>query len=73
MQAQMQCLKRESEKSRTKRTEEDHASRVGYLAGPAVDHVNMGWCGRCCQRLGKINREEMELKKERVHEGKENQ
>lgn len=73
MQAQMQFLKRESAKATTKRNEEDHASRVGYLVGPAVDRVNMGWHGRCCQGLGKINGEEMELKKERVHEGEETQ
>ena len=56
-----------------KRTGDEHTSRVGFFVGPVVDKVNMGWYEKIIKQLGKIADEDIELKKQAVYEGSENE
>ena len=50
-----------------------HTNRLGYIVGPILDRVNMEWYERTFKRLEKLNNGELELKKDIVYKGGENQ
>ena len=71
MQNQIEFLQNEQIKITEKRTGNEHTSRVGYLVGPIVDRANMKWYEQTCKNIGKVNGDEIELKKELVYKGNE--
>ena len=56
-----------------KRTEDEHANRVGCVIGPVAEKANMSQHNKMIKHLGKIEDGKAELKKKRVHEGPEDE
>ena len=55
-----------------KRTEDKHTNRIGFLVGPVVDRASMGQYKKAIQRYSKDVKRKVELKKDVVYKGKEN-
>ena len=66
-------MQQEEIRVETKRTGDEYTSRLGYFVGPVVDKANMGWYEKICKQIGRVKDEEIELKKQVVYEGKENE
>lgn len=73
VQSQLDFLQRENIRIEIKRTNEEHTTRIGYLVGPVVDWANMNWYERTCIEKARVEKGNMELKKEPVYEGAENE
>jgi len=56
-----------------KRTKEKHTNRIGFLTGTIADKINIDWYIQWFQQFGKIGFDEMELKRQVVHKGLENE
>ena len=73
VQSQIEFLKRESIRVDIKRTDDEHTNRVGFFIGPIVDRANMGWYEKAIQCYSAAAKGTVELKKDVVYEGKENE
>ena len=72
-QDQLEHLKREGIRVDMKWTVDEHATKVGFIVGPLVDRANMEWYQETLIAAGYLEQDHMELKKEVVCEGEENQ
>ena len=55
IQDQLEFLQQEQIRVDFKRTIGEHTTKVGYIVGPVVDRVNMGWYEEALKRAGRIN------------------
>lgn len=71
--SQLNYLQEEEIRVIRKRTGDEHTSRLGFIIGPVIDKVNIGWYKKMIKQLGKIADEDIELKKQIVYEGSKNE
>ena len=72
VQSQLDYLKREMIRVDIKQTKDEHTNCIRFLVGPVVDRANIGWYEKVIQRCSKDVKGKVELKKDVVYEGKEN-
>ena len=66
-------LRKENVRLEQKRTSNEHTNKVGYLTGPIVDRVNMHYYDTLVKHLGDIDEGDVEIKKNRVYDGPEDE